>query len=183
MEAVMLVQIKLGTGERMFAEMQEFASFGIEVQRYICRSLDIAFGRNVSPADWVGDNREGRDVCAQKQAYGLLRGIADAIPQGDGFVDAEAFLLPLIAVTTFDVTRGPIASFDEYRFLYERLLGPEIRPWLASAFLAAASSPYIPSEIRQGLVHSAHSALTDRWSSAEPVFRPARLAEQEVSAA
>lgn len=179
----MLVEIKLGTGEMMFAEMQEFASFGIEAQHYICRSLDVALSPNVSPADWARSEREAHDIFAQKQAYRLLPGIREALPGTDGFMDAEAFLLPLIAVSTFDVTCGPIASFAEYRFLYERLLGPKVRPWLASAFLAAAASPHFPAEIRQGLVRSVSPGLTDRWSSAHPSYQPRWLGDCEQLAA
>jgi hypothetical protein len=179
----MLLQIKLGAGEMMFAEMEEFASFGIEAQHYICRSLDVAHRPNISPADWARDERESHDIFAQKRAYGLLSGIRAAIPGSDGFMDAEAFLLPLIAVSTFDVTCGPICSFAEYRFLYERLLGPKVRPWLASAFLAAAASPHLPAEIRLGLVMSVNSGLTDCWSSAEPAYRPHWLDDGEDLAA
>ena len=179
----MLVQIKLGAGEMMFAEMQEFASFGIEVQHYICRSLDVALSPDVSPADWARSERETHDIFAQKQAYRLLPGIRAAMPGTDGFMDSEAFLLPLIAVSTFDVTCGPIASFAEYRFLYERLFGPAVRPWLASAFLAAAASPHFPAEIRQGLVRSVSSGLTDRWSSAHPAYQPRWLGDSEELAA
>ena len=179
----MLVEIRLGTGEMMFAEMQEFASFGIEVQRYICRSLDVALSPHISPADWARNEREAHDVFAQKQAYRLLPDIRAAMPGDDGFMDAEAFQLPLIAVSTFDVTCGPIVSFAEYRFLYERLLGPRVRPWLASAFLAAAGSPHFPAEIRQGLVGSVNSGLTDRWSSAHPAYQPRWLGDAEQLAA
>jgi hypothetical protein len=179
----MLVEIKLGAGEMMFAEMQEFASFGIEAQHYICRSLDIALSPNLSPADWARSEREAHDTSAQKQAYRLLPGIRAAIPGADGFMDSEAFLLPLIGVSTFDVTCGPIASFAEYRFLYERLFGPKVRPWLASAFLAAAASPHLPAEIRQGLIRSVNSGLTDRWSSAHPAYQPRWLGDDEQLAA
>jgi len=179
----MLVQIRLSAGEMMFAEMQEFGSFGIEAQRYICRSLDVAHSPNVTPADWARNEREAHDIFAQKQAYGLLSGISSALPGTDGFMDAEAFLCPLIAVSTFDVACGPIASFAEYRFLYERLLGPRVRPWLASAFLAAASSPHFPAEVRQGLVKSVNSGLTDRWSTAQPAYQPQWLADCEDLAA
>src|SRR5437868_952451 len=182
-EAIMLVEIKLGTGEMMFAEMQEFASFGIEVQHYICRSLDIAVSQNTSPADWARSEREAADIYAQKQAYRLLPGIRAALPGPDGFMDSEAFLLPLIAVSTFDVTCGPIVSFAEYRFLYERLFGPNVRPWLASAFLAASASPHLPAEIRQALVKSVSSGLTDRWSSAQPAYLPRWLGDCEDLAA
>jgi hypothetical protein len=179
----MLVQIKLGAGEMMFAEMQEFGSFGIEAQRYICRSLDVAFSHDNSPAPWARNEREAHDISAQKHAYRLLRGIRAALPASDGFMDAEAFLFPLIAVSTFDVTCGPIISFAEYRFLYERLLGAAARPWLASAFLAAASAPHFPAEIRQALVRSVNSGLTERWSTAEPAFRPEWLGDDQQLAA
>jgi hypothetical protein len=179
----MLVQIKLGAGEMMFAEMEEFASFGIESQRYICRSLDVAHSPDVSPADWARGAGEADDVFAQKQAYALLPAIRAAVPASDGRMDAEAFLFPLIAVTTFDVTCGPITSFAEYRFLYERLLGAEARPWLASAFLAAASAPHFPAEIRQALVRSVNSGLTERWSTSEPAFQPQWPGDGELLAA
>ena len=179
----MLLEIKLGAGEMMFAEMQEFASFGIEAQHYICRSLDVARSPNISPADWARNEGEAHDILSQKQAYRLLPGIRQAMPRADGLTDSEAFLLPLIAVSTFDVTCGPIASFAEYRFLYERLFGPEVRPWLASAFLAASASPHLPAEIRQALVKSVSSGLTDRWSSAEPAYLPRWLGDCEDLAA
>ena len=179
----MLVEIRLGLGEMMFAEMQEFASFGIAVQHYICRSLDLALSTNVSPTDWARSEREAHDIFAQKQAYRLLPGIRAAMPGADGIMDSEAFLLPLVAVSTFDVTCGPIATFAEYRFLYERLFGPKVRPWLASAFLAAAASPHFPAEIRQGLIRSVNSSLTDCWSSAHPVYQPRWLGDDEQLAA
>jgi len=179
----MLMEIKLSAGELMFAEMQEFGSFGIEAQRYICRSLDVARSPDLSPADWARNECEAHNIYAQKQAYRLLPGIRAALPGSDGLLDAEAFLFPLIAVSVFDVTCGPIASFAEYRFLYERLFGPGVRPWLASAFLAAASSPHFPSEIRQALVKSVNSGLTDCWSSAQPVYQPHWLGDGEALAA
>jgi hypothetical protein len=179
----MLVQIKLGAGEMMFAEMEEFASFGIEAQRYICRSLDVAFSQHISPALWARSEREARDISAQKHAYALLPAIRAAVPGSDGRIDADAFLFPLIGVTTLDVTCGPIASFAEYRFLYERLLGPGVRPWLASAFLAAASAPHFPAEIRQALVSSAKSGLTELWSTARPEFQPQWPGDGELLAA
>jgi hypothetical protein len=179
----MLLEIRLGAGEMMFAEMQEFASFGIEAQHYICRSLDVARSPNISPADWAGSEREAHDIFAQKQAYRLLPEIRASLPEADGFMDAEAFLLPLIAISTFDVTCGPITSFAEYRFLYERLFGPAVRPWLASAFLAAAASPHFPAEIRQALIDSVRSGLTDRWSTAQPAYQPRWLGDGEDLAA
>lgn len=179
----MLVKISLGAGEMMFAEMEEFASFSIESQRYICRSLEVAHSPDVSPASWARSAREAHDVFGQKQAYAVLPAIREAVPGPDGGMDAEAFLFPLIALSMFDVACGPIASFAEYRFLYERLVGPGVRPWLASAFLAAASAPHFPAEIRQALVGSANSGLTERWSTARPEFHPQWPGDGELLAA
>lgn len=178
----MPVRIRPGTGETIFAEMQEFGSFGIDAQRYICRSLDVAHLPDVTRSEWARDVQEDDDVEAQRHIYKILPEIRAAIPRDDGFVDAEAFLFPLIALSTFDVTCGPISSFAEYRFLYERLLGPKIRPWLPSAFLAAAASPHLPAELREVLVRSASSALSSRWSSAEPLFRPEWLGHEALAA-
>jgi hypothetical protein len=183
MEAAMPVEIKVSSGATMLAEMQEFGTFGFESQRYICRSLDMALYPDAAPGDWARSEREVDDIRAQKRVYELLAGIRSAVPDSDGPVDPEAFILPLIAVTTFDVTCGPIASFAEYRFLYERLLGSRARPWLVSAFLAAASAPHLPAEIREILIRSTNAAITDRWSTDEPVFRPYWLGEHELLAA
>ena len=178
----MPVRIKPGTGETIFAEIQEFGTFGIDAQRYICRSLDVAFLPDVTRSEWARDVQEEDDISAQKHIYELLPEIRAAIPGDDGFVDAEAFLFPLIALSTFDVTCGPISTFAEYRFLYERLLGARVRPWLPSAFLAAAASPHFPAELREALVRSARGALSSRWSSAEPLFRPEWLGHEALAA-
>jgi hypothetical protein len=168
----MAVQIELGAGSRMFGEMQEFSNFGAKVKRYICRSLDIALRPGMAPEAWARDSREASDIRAQKQVYELLPAIRLAIPSDEDSMDAEAFLFPLIAATTFDVTCGPISHFGQYRFLYERLLGAGVRPWLPGAFCAAAALPHMPAELRDVLIASAKAALSDDWSQLEPAFCP-----------
>lgn len=46
----MSVQIELSAGSVMLAEIEEFGNFDPEVQRYICRSLDVALFAQVSPS-------------------------------------------------------------------------------------------------------------------------------------
>lgn len=168
----MAVQIELGAGSRMLGEMQEFCSFGAKAKRYICRSLDVALHPDDALEVWARDSREADDIRAQSQVYNLLPAIRLAVPKDEGSMDAEAFLFPLIATTTFDVTFGPISNFAQYQFLYERLLGARVRPWLPGAFCAAAALPHMPAELRDVLIASAKGALTDEWSRVEPAFHP-----------
>src|SRR3546814_6612900 len=41
---------------------------------------------------------------------------------------------PLTEISIFDLSQRQIRSFPAYRFLYERLIGGAVRPWLASSF-------------------------------------------------
>jgi len=58
--------------------------------------------------------------------------------------------------------------------LYERLLGADIRPWLPSAFCAAAALPQIRPERRKKLLQSISEAAATApgWSTREPAFYP-----------
>jgi hypothetical protein len=168
----------------LISELQEFGTFNTEVQRYICRSLNVGLFPDVTiAAEWARDDREAADIDVQREIYGGLSGIRSMVPANDVVVDAEAFLLPLIAITAFDLTVGPISSFVEYRFLYERLLGPEIRRWLPAAFIAAAALPHLPAEVRRVLVASASGAISSEWSNREPSYFPRWLCEFESMAA
>jgi hypothetical protein len=170
-------------GAKMMAELREFANFSRETQQFICQSLDIAFYPDLPIKNWARDDDHAESIAAQKQVYRALSGIRSALPHSSAPVDAEAFLYPLIEASAFDISCAQIASFEQYRFLYERLLGARARPWLATAFMTAASLPYIPADIRQALIATAGDALTDDWSSAEPVYWPKLLGEDQALAA
>ena len=173
----MTQQIDITAGTVMFAEIQEFGGFSVDVQRYISRSLDIAVDPDVPSGARARDAREAEDIRAQKQVYSMLPGIRTAIPKDRSHLDPEAFLFPLIGVTAFDVTCSPIISFGQYRFLYERLLGAAVRPWLPGAFASAAALPHFPSDVREVLLASTTNALADEWSKIEPSFYPQWLGE------
>ncbi len=168
----MSTQAKLSKGVTMFGEIQEFGSFGLETQRYLCRSFHVAYAREFTPSEWARGDAEAENIRAQIRVYKMLPVVRSFIPEGERAVDAEAFLSPLIATTIFDLSSGCITSFAEYRFLYERLLGATIRPWLPSAFAAAAALPYLREEDRRRLLASLDGALTDQWSADEPAFFP-----------
>jgi len=81
---------------------------------------------------------------------------------------------PLLRVTTFDLAQERLAGFCAYRFLYERLLGADVRPWLPAAFCGAAALPRIRPDRRKGLLQSISEAAATApgWSRREPMFVP-----------
>ena len=78
-----------------------------------------------------------------------------------------------------------LPSFASFRFLYERLLGASVRPWLPAAFCAAASLPHLHPDRRRILLQSiSESAATAAgWSNREPVFWPEWVEKVDVAAA
>ena len=80
----------------------------------------------------------------------------------------------LINLASFDLAQGKLSSFSACRFLYERLLGAAVRPWLPSAFLAAAGLPGVHPSERKALLGSisAADAAAPGWSIREAVFTP-----------
>jgi len=166
------VQIKLSEGALVFAEIQEFGSFDFEAQHYIGRSLEVALAHELKVGRWARSEDEAEDIRAQRSIYRALPGIRRSIPLDSQPAAADSFLFPLIAVSVFDLSVGGIETFSQYRFLYERLLGAEIRPWLQCAFAAAAALPHQAPHRREALFASLGAASTDRWSSREPGFYP-----------
>lgn len=172
----MAVQIELGQGALIFAEMQEFGSFGPNTQYYIRRSLDAAHAPELAVDRWARSEDEVDSIQAQTHVYRLLPVVRGSLPVCGALAAADALLFPLIAMSVFDLSGGEIATFSQYRFLYERLLGADIRPWLPSAFAAAAALPHVMPHQRHALLASLGD-FTDRWSSREPAFYPAWLAD------
>lgn len=176
----MSVQMELTAGTIMLAEIQEFGDFDPEVQRYICRSLEIAHCPDVSVGRWARDENEANGICTQKHMYRLLPAIRKMVPIDSRMVNAEEFLFPLVAITTMDLACGPISAFAQYRFLYERLLCAMVRPWLPAAFRAAVALPHFPAHMRQKLIGTVTSAFDNRWSVLEPTYFPTWLGDREV---
>lgn len=168
------IQAKPADGAMSLAEMKEFASFSAATQRYIRRSLDIGLLRQDALGRWSRDVVEAASIRAQQRLYGRLGDIRRMIPDDSGLDAVEPFMAPLVTVSAFDLGQDRLISFGAYRFLYERLLGASVRPWLPGAFCAAASLPHLHPDRRRKLLQSISEAAATAagWSVREPVFFP-----------
>lgn len=163
-----------GPGLLTLAEIKEFGSFSAATQRYIRRSLDVAFDRKDAIALWSRDAAEAATIEAQHIFYDKLPEIRALVPDSSSIEDAEPFLAQLVTVSAFDLGQGRIDNFAAYRFLYERLIGADARPWLPAAFCAAASMPHLQPEKRKMLLQSISEAAATApgWSKRQPTFYP-----------
>ncbi len=159
------------------AEMREFAGFAASEQRFIERSLDIALTRNDAFKSWSGSPQDQRAIRGQYLAYRELRQLRAMIPDCDGFDGVEGLMGTLMRISAQDLAMEMLDSFSAYRFLYERLLGAAVRPFLPSAFCAAAALPQIRPERRRMLLQSLSeaAATAPAWSKKEPAFFPEKI--------
>ncbi|WP_417593393.1 hypothetical protein [Parasphingorhabdus sp.] len=172
-------------GAMTLAEMKEFASFSSATQRYIRRSLDIGLERSDAVETWSRDKVEEAGIKVQMSLYRRIGDIRKAIPEDCAIDSIEAFMPSLISLAAFDLGQGRIHSFPAFRFLYERLLGPESRPWLPGAFCAAASLPHLHPKSRKSLLQSISEAAATApgWSNRAPSFFPEWVDKVDVSKA
>lgn len=163
-----------GTASLTIAELREFASFTASEQRYIKRSLDIGLGRQDAFKLWARDDSESASIRSQYVIYQDLKTLRGAVPCDTGFDSLEQFMGKLVRLAAFDLAQERIESFSAFRFLYERLLGAEVRPFLPAAFCAGAALPQIRPDRRKNLLQSISEAAATApgWSSREPSFYP-----------
>lgn len=177
------------TAQTILSEMREFAGFTPSEQRYIRRSLDVGLGRQDAFRRWSRGPAEAASIRTQYVIYQdlkLLRSLLrsdDADAEAVGLDDLESVMGPLLRVTTFDLAQGRIECFSAYRFLYERLLGAEVRPWLPGAFCGAAALPHIRPERRKELLQSISEAAATApgWSMRAPRFFPEYVELEEAA--
>ncbi|MEZ5695685.1 MAG: hypothetical protein R3E18_04415 [Sphingomonadaceae bacterium] len=163
-----------GTASLTISEMREFAGFTAAEQRYIRRSLDIGLGRQDAFKLWARDAEENAAIRSQYVAYQELKLLRGSIPEETGFDQVECFMGKLVRVAAFDLAQERLDSFSAFRFLYERLLSADVRPWLPSAFCAAAALPQIRPNRRKMLLQtlSEAAATAPGWSDRAPSFYP-----------
>jgi hypothetical protein len=166
--------MKPAEGAMTLAEMKEFASFPAATQRYIRRSLDIGLDRDDAMSRWSRDVVEAASIRAQAKLYRTLPALRQIVPDDSGLDAVEPFLAPLVTVVAFDLGQGRLPTFAAARFLYERLIGAEVRPWLPAAFCAAAALPHLHPEQRRKLLQSISEAAATAagWSNRQPAFFP-----------
>lgn len=162
------------TATLTIAELREFASFTAAEQRYIRRSLDIGLGRGDAFKLWARDANESASIRSQYVVYQELKSLRGTQPDEAILDGIDAYMGKLLRVTAFDLAQEKLESFSAYRFLYERLLGAEARPWLPSAFCAASALPQIRPDRRKGLLQtlSEAAATAPGWSENAPSFYP-----------
>ncbi|WP_129793145.1 hypothetical protein [Sphingosinicella sp. CPCC 101087] len=172
-------------GEAYLAEISEFASFSKAAQRYIRRSIDVGLARRDAVRRWARDPGEAGDICQQARHYRRLDDLRGCIPDDAGIEEMEPLMAPLVTLSAFDLGAGRLDGFGAYRFLYERLVGAAVRPWLPGAFCAAAALPHIHPDRRRGLLQSiSESAATaPGWSNREPVFFPEWVEKVDLAVA
>jgi hypothetical protein len=156
------------------AELREFASFAPCEQRYIKRSLDVGLGRQDAFKLWARDAEERASIRSQYVAYQDLKALRAELPDESSLEGIDEFMGKLLKLAAFDLAQERLTSFSAFRFLYERLLGAPVRPFLPSAFCGAAALPQIRPERRKGLLQSlSESAATaPGWSDRQPAFFP-----------
>jgi hypothetical protein len=172
-------------GALLLSEIKEFAAFPKATQRYIRRSLDVAYGRRDAIDCWARDEGEAASIRAQARLYKQLDALRLQVPDDSGLDSIDPFMGLLISITGFDLGQDRIPNFAAYRFLYERLLGAAVRPWLPGAFCAAAALPHLHPDRRRSLLQSiSESAATaPGWSNREPVFWPEWVEKVDLAAA
>ena len=176
---------KPADGAMALAEMKEFAGFAAATQRYIRRSLDIGLDRDDALARWSRDTVEAASIRAQARIYARLSELRHMVPDDSGLDAVEPFMAPLVTLAAFDLGQGRLTSFSSFRFLYERLLGAEVRPWLPAAFCAASALPHLHPDLRRRLLQSISeaAATASGWSNRKPNFFPHWVEKVEPLAA
>ena len=171
------------TANLAIGEMREFASFAPCEQRYIKRSLDIGLARCDAFKLWGRTEHENTAIRRQYVAYQDLKALRDLIPVEGTIGEVERFIGKLVRMAIFDLSQERIANFSAFRFLYERLLGAEARPYLPSAFCAAAALPQIRPEQRKRLLQSLSeaAATAPAWSENAPSFYPEFIEDVEAA--
>jgi len=167
-------KMKPAEGAMTLAEMKEFAGFSAATQRYVRRSLDIGLDRDDALERWSRDTMEAASIRAQARIYDRLHEVRALMPDDADLNSIEPFMAPLITIAAFDLGQGRITSFSAFRFLYERLIGAEVRPWLPGAFCAAAALPHLHPDLRRKLLQSISeaAATASGWSNRQPAFFP-----------
>jgi hypothetical protein len=117
---------------------------------------------------------EAASIRAQARIYERLADIRAMLPNDSDLNAIEPFMAPLVTLSAFDLGQGRLTSFSSYRFLYERLLGAEVRPWLPSAFCSASALPHLHPDLRRKLLQSISeaAATASGWSNRQPSFFP-----------
>jgi hypothetical protein len=165
---------KRAPGISSLYEMKEFAAFSTAEQRYIRRSLDVGLARQDAVKCWARTPAEATAIREQARTYERIEMLRACVLDDVDLDAVETLMAHLVALVGFDLGEGRLTGFAACRFLYERLIGAAIRPWLPAAFCAAAALPHLHPERRRMLLQSMTEevATAPGWSIREPIFFP-----------
>ncbi len=165
------------TSSLSISEMREFAGFTPEEQAFITRSLDVGMGRGDAFKAWSTESGSSSAIRQQYIAYRELRALREDIPEATSLDGVGQFIGALIRISAQDLAQELLSSFSAYRFLYERLLGAEVRPYLPAIFCGAAALPQIRPCHRKLLLQSLSEAAATApgWSPRQPGFFPEKI--------
>jgi hypothetical protein len=76
------------------------------------------------------------------------------VPQSGSHWEMAQFIGQAVRAAIWDLQWGSIRSYDQFEFLYRRILGEESVPYLRSVFAAAALSPGLTAEFSNELKRS-----------------------------
>ena len=171
------------TSTATIGEMREFASFAPAEQRYIKRSLDVGLARGDAFKMWGRSEGANASIRRQYVVYQDLKAARAMIPADGAIGDIERFVSKLVRIAVFDLEQDAIESFSAFRFLYERLIGAEARPYLPAIFCAAAAMPLIRPAQRKVLLQSLSEAAATApgWSTRAATFYPEFVEDAEAA--
>lgn len=167
-------------------ERAEFTTFSREEQLHIIRAIKMADSTTNAASELAAGIAALRNQDSTRkgallitllagdlaQAYvASLPAIKKAIPCNGEATANATFLKDLIWLTLRELEQGLIERYPPYRFLYLRLFGREILPFLPSAFLAATALPRWDRDWARYAIASVELEDPDNFGP-PPVFFP-----------
>lgn len=127
--------------------------FDAEFMDYARKALTIA---GIDPdRDWPSARpakMEMWDVLSEQgHHYAAAR---KSIPQSDAHWELAAFMNPALRAAIWDLQWGAITTFQQFDFLYVRILGERSRRYLPMLFSAACWNPSFSPDFAQKLLHT-----------------------------
>ena len=127
-------------GALLLSEMKEFAGFSKATQRYIRRSLDVAYGRRDPIECWARDEGEAASIRAQARLYKQLDHLRMQVPDDSGLDMIEPFMGMLITLAAFDLGQDRLPNFAAFRFIHAWVAVPN--DWMPPPRSTATPHPW-----------------------------------------
>lgn len=160
-------------GDQVIEEMAEFSELSPRTQRYIARSLAVAFTKPVRIDQWARSVWETSCMMVQLDLYMRLPEARKAVPKSNAYWELADFFRYAVPCAAFDLDERRLDGFAGFKFLYVRLLGASARPWLASLYAAAVALPNCrPDEFYTSDAIWNLEVASGSWVQKEPQFMP-----------